>query len=234
MAVIVVVLVSCVLLPLAAGLSSVVELYVLEELPPGSYVGNVAIDADVYDRYSLKVAATLRFRILFQSLPSAASSSGVNSDAAVEPLFSVEELTGDVRTVLRIDREKYCHRAGRCVARVDVVVQPTAFFEIVRARVHILDINDNAPVFPVPVLDFALPESRNANKATSPSAGFLVPEADDPDSPAFGVQRYVVVAVRAEEDEEMTSASVPFDVNYRHGELRLLPTQVLDREKVSR
>jgi len=237
----VVVFVSCVFLPFAATSSSVVELYVLEELPPGSYVGNVATDADVYRKHSPEIAATLRFRILFQSPPSAAGGSRGNGNAASEPLFTVEEQTGDVRTVARIDREEYCRHEGTCDARVDVVVQPAEFFEILRARIHILDINDNMPVFPVAFLDFAVPETQSADAVSSTSAGFLVPEADDPDGPAFGVQSYVIVSVtgKAEEPEGSSTttaavAAIPFDVKYKHGQLRVVPTGVLDRETVAR
>jgi len=240
----IVVLCSCLLLRLAllsssstsSSSSSVVELYVLEELPPGSDFGNVAIETGVDRKYSPKVVEMLRFRILFQSPPSAASSSGSSGRAAAtgRPLFSVDELTGDVRTVVRIDREEYCRRAGRCTARVDVVIQPTMFFEIVRARIHVLDINDNSPVFPVPLLNHSLPESQSAD-----AAGFLMPEADDPDGPAFGVQRYAVEAIPAMNDADATAlpaaeAAIPFEVSYRHGQLRVVPTRVLDRETVDR
>jgi len=237
----VVVLFSCSLLVFTASSSSVVELYVLEELPPGSYVGNVAIDADIYRQYSPEVAATLRFRILFQSPPSIASSPRSNGHTTGQPLFTVDELTGDVRTVLRIDREEYCRQAGRCAARVDVVVQPTTFFQIVRTRIHVLDINDNIPVFPVAVLVYSLPESQSADDALSSSAGFLVPEADDPDGPAFGVQRYVIVSMTAEVEKvneynttTTAAAEIPFDVNHVHGQLRIVPTHALDRETVAR
>ena len=238
----VVVLVGCLsLLPAASSSSSVVELYVVEELPPGSFVGNVANDADLYRRYSPEVAATLRFRILFQSPPSVASGTRGSGHAAGQPLFSVDELTGDVRTVLRIDREVCCRQAGRCAARVDVVVQPTAFFEIVRARIHVLDVNDNTPLFPVPLLLYSLPESQNADAASSSSAGFLVPEADDPDGPAFGVQRYIIVPMTTElekvNDDNTTStaaAAIPFEVKHGRGQLRIVPTHVLDRETVAR
>jgi len=237
----IVVLSSCLSLLLATSSSSVVELYVLEELPPGSYVGNVAIDADVYRKYSPEVGATLRFRILFQSPPSVERGPRSNDHATEQPLFSVSELTGDVRTVVRIDREEYCRRAGRCAARVDVVIQPTAFFEILRARIHVLDINDNTPVFPVPVLVYSLPESQNADATSSTSAGFIVPEANDPDGPAFGVQRYVIVSMMAEVEKlndynaSTTAASViPFDVKHGRGQLRIVPARILDRETVAR
>ena len=237
-----VIVLFCCLLPHTAPSSPVIELYILEELPPGSYVGNVATDADVYRQYSPKVAATLRFRLLFQSPPSPESSSrsGADGHAESEALFAVDELTGDVKTVLRIDREEYCRQADRCAARVDVVVQPTEFFQIVRARIHVLDINDNTPVFPAPILTYSVPESQNADAVSAPSAGFLVPEADDPDGPAFGVQRYVIVSM-ATDVEKVNSYSataagavIPFDVNQRHGQLRIVPTHILDRETVAR
>jgi len=240
----IVVLFSCFLLLLTASSTSVVELYVLEELPPGSYVGNVAIDADIYQNHAPEVAATMRFRILFQSPPSVEAAAPSDAHAAAQALFSVDQLTGDVRTVLRIDREKYCRQAGRCAARVDVVVQSAPFFDIVRARIHVLDINDNAPVFPVPVFTHSLPESQNADATSAPSSGFRVPKADDPDGPAFGVQRYVILPVTAEvenvNDDNGTrttstaATDLPFDVNDAHGQLRIVPTRPLDRETVAR
>lgn len=235
-----IILVSWLVLPVtAAAAPSVVEFYVREELPPGSYVGNLAADADVYRKYRPQVATTLRFRILFQSAPSAASSGGGGGGAAVKSsLFAVDQLTGDISTVVRVDREQYCPRAGQCAARVDFVVQPTAYFQIVRTRIHVVDINDNSPLFPTSVLNFAVAESQSADPAAR-SAGFRVPEADDPDGPAFAVQRYLVVSTTAElNDDEETSttaaAEVPFAVNYGHGQLRVVPTAVLDRETVAR
>ena len=234
----IVVFFGCLLLLLTASSTSVVELYILEELPPGSYVGNVAIDADIYQNHSPEVAATMRFRILFQSLPSVDSTPRGDGQAAGQPLFSVDQLTGDVRTAVRIDREEYCRQAGRCAARVDVVVHSMAFFEIVRARIHVLDINDNTPVFPVPVFAYSLPESQNADAASSPSAGFLVPEADDPDGPAFGVQHYVIASAKTEVGNITKTAaaetSLPFDVSHEHGQLRIVPTHFLDREMTAR
>jgi len=229
-------LLGCLLLLPTVSSTSVVELYVLEELPPGSEVGNVAIDADVYRKHRPAVAATLRFRILFQSLPSVESSPRGDGNAAGRPLFSVDHLTGDVTTVRRIDREEYCRQAGRCAARVDVVVHSVALFEIVRARIHVLDINDHTPVFPVSVFVYSLPESQHADAT---SAGFLVPEADDPDGPDFGIQRYVIVSTTSEtgsvNDKNATTAiDIPFDVNHKRGQLRIVPTQVLDRETVAR
>jgi len=236
----IIVLFSCTLLLLTASTTPIVELYILEELPPGSYVGNVAIDADIYRKHSPEVAATMRFRILFQSPPSVDGAAPSDRNVTGQPLFSVDQLTGDVRTVLRIDREEYCRRADRCVARVDVVVHSMSFFDILRARINVLDINDNAPLFPVPVFAYSLLESQNADAASSPSVGFLVPEADDPDGPSFGVQRYVIVSTKAEEEKvngtktAEAAMALPFDINYGHGQLRIVPTHIFDRETVAR
>jgi len=216
----IVVLASCLFLhltssssPSSSSSSSVVEFHVLEELPPGSYVGNVAADAGFHRKYSPRVAATLRFRVLFQSPPSAAGSPGRAAPAAAagRALFAVDESSGDVRTLVRIDRERYCRRAGRCVARVDVVVQPAAFFEIVRARIHLLDINDNTPTFPLSLVNHSLPESPPGADASA-SGGFRVPEADDPDCPAFGVQRYLIESVP---DEANDVKAATFRRDYR-------------------
>jgi len=50
------------------------------------------------------------------------------------------------------------------------------------------------------------------------------------------LQRYVIESVPAEElnDVEATAATIPFEVHYKHGQLRVVPTRVLDRETVDR
>jgi len=70
------------------------------------------------------------------------------TDAAVM-LFDVDDRTGVLTTTTmlgrRLDREELCDGLlEECVLSFDVVVQP--YFQLVKVKVEVVDINDNAPV----------------------------------------------------------------------------------------
>lgn len=56
--------------------------------------------------------------------------------------------------------------------------------QVIKVTVEIIDINDNAPKFPDPVVTLSVSESAIVGST------YIVPAAIDPDSPLFGVQRY--------------------------------------------
>jgi len=96
---------------------------VQEELLIGSDVADVADDARLVDRYGPEVArSSLRFRFLATPLVPVA----------------VDERTGRVRTTGRLDREAICGEGGEqmdlCLDRLDVVVQPMNYFQIIKVR----------------------------------------------------------------------------------------------------
>lgn len=146
------------------------EYYFREETPPGVVIGNIIRDFRLDARYS--PAALVEFRFSQMASPT--------------KFFGVDELTGDIRSLLPIDREDICAHLEDCVVKFDVAVQPIEFFMMIKVKVEIVDINDHTPVFPEAQINHVLSE------VAEPGTGFLVPGADDPDSGANGVQRYIV------------------------------------------
>jgi len=215
-----------------------IEFYVREELPGSSFVGSVA-DFEVGPAYR----KSIRYRFLRTTAEMRSSTSaGVDLSA----MFTIDEATGEIRTAGPLDRDEYCPRARLCVSRLDVVVQHLVMSSssvilstgsrlgIVRVGVHVVDINDNAPTFPSPIVSRSIAESANVG-----SAGFSIPAADDIDGPLYGTRKYIVVG-----NNEFSSSysSAPFNITSVTGgvtgglnegsghQLRLTPTEQLDRE----
>jgi len=103
-----------------AGKETLLDYYMLEELPPRSLVGNLVRDYGLDHQYRPAVLASLRFTMLTQS-------------QLERPNFVVDELTGDIHlTSLRLDRESVCPRQDVCIVQFDVAVQPIQYFQIIR------------------------------------------------------------------------------------------------------
>ena len=92
-------------------------------------------------------------------------------------------------------------------------------FRIVRVRVAIIDVNDNAPVFPRSSFSVALPESAAVGMSVP------IPAAHDADSGLNGRVRYVIVT------SSSSAAAAPFRLVERsQSDVRLVLTSALDRE----
>jgi len=185
-----------------------VDLYVLEELPANSLVGSIELGR----KLASTEHAALRYSIL--SRPTAPDGS-----IPTRPLFTIDERRGMIRTAQRLDRDALCRRTldESCYIRFDVAVRPMTHFRIVRVRVEIVDVNDNAPVFPRSSITLALPES--AAVGTS----LHVPSAFDADSGVNGMVRYVTMT--------STAAKNAFQLVERsRSDIRLVLTSPLDRE----
>lgn len=208
-------LVRLILLPVlvSGDMSAVLEYYILEEVPPRSFVGNLVKD-HLDRKFNVSVLSLLRFSFLTRPV-------GPSSD---EPLFTIDEVRGVIRTADRLDREATCPPRGghdECVVKFDVAVQPMAFFEIIKLRVKILDINDNAPTFPRPSAYFELSET------AEPGSSLNVPSAEDRDTGQNALCSYTLVPL-----------SDLFELIVRRrsdgsSDLRLVLTGSLDRETVS-
>ena len=104
------------------GRETFLDYYMLEELPPRSFVGNLVRDYGLDHRYRASVLASLRFTMLTQS-------------QLERPNFVVDELTGDIHlTSLRLDRDAICPRQNDCIVQFDVAVQPIQYFQIIKVR----------------------------------------------------------------------------------------------------
>ncbi|KAJ7413336.1 hypothetical protein WISP_91224 [Willisornis vidua] len=129
-----------------------------EEMPKGSFVGDVVKDLG-----------------LQQPQPSAFSDSGVGvvSEGRMQ-YFALHEKTGHLVTAERIDREQLCESVQQCVLRCELIVEgEMKFYEI---EVVITDINDNAPSFKETELEETMSET------TVPGSRFPLAEARDPDA----------------------------------------------------
>ncbi len=108
---------------------------IVEEVPEGSFVGNVFKDAHINDKYDDATISQLRFQFL--------SAPAMN--------FNIIENSGVIRTDGRIDRDELCANKEQCEIVLNVVAlipDTMAFIEIMKINLEIIDINDNWPRFP--------------------------------------------------------------------------------------
>lgn len=138
-----------------------------EEQDPGTYVGSVLDDANLRNGYNATDLQQMRFRFLRQ-----------------QTLFTIDNMTGIIRTNSRIDRDTICQDIDPCNKRADIILQPQQFFRIIRASVVVLDVNDNWPQFDSSEESVDIYES--AAVGTIP----MVVSATDHDSPKFSVLKY--------------------------------------------
>ncbi|NXD74323.1 PCDG7 protein, partial [Eolophus roseicapillus] len=134
-----------------------------EELPKGSFVGDVARDL------ALELPA-LRDR-----------SVRVVSEGRTQ-YFALHGKTGHLVTAERIDREQICRLVAKCVLRCEVIVEEE--MKVYKIEVEITDINDNAPTFRQAEKELRMSES------TAPGSRFPLAEAHDPDWGPNSLQRY--------------------------------------------
>ncbi|XP_074772574.1 protocadherin gamma-A12-like [Athene noctua] len=134
-----------------------------EEMPKGSFVGDVAKDLGL----ELTALRDRGLRIF---------------DKGRTQYFSLHGKTGHLVTAERIDREQLCRLVQRCVLRCEVIVEGE--MQVYGIEVEVTDINDNAPSFKESELEEIISET------TSPGSRFPLPRAHDPDSGANSLQRY--------------------------------------------
>ncbi|NWQ72341.1 PCDG9 protein, partial [Neopipo cinnamomea] len=134
-----------------------------EEMPKGSFVGDVAKD-------------------LALQMP-ALQDSGVRvvSEGRTQ-YFSLHGKTGHLVTAERIDREQLCRLVEQCVLRCELIVEGE--MKLYEIEVEITDINDNAPTFKETELEEKISEM------AAPGARFSLAEAHDPDSGQNSLQSY--------------------------------------------
>uniref|UniRef100_A0A8C5LVA9 Protocadherin 7 n=1 Tax=Leptobrachium leishanense TaxID=445787 RepID=A0A8C5LVA9_9ANUR len=109
--------------------------------------------------------------------------------------FKIDNMTGELSTTeRRIDREKLpqCQMIfdeNECFIDFEVsVIGPSqSWVELFEGRVVILDINDNTPTFPSPVLVLTVEENRPVGTL------YLLPTATDRDFGRNGIERYELI-----------------------------------------
>ncbi|NXY79623.1 PCDG9 protein, partial [Glareola pratincola] len=134
-----------------------------EEMPKGSFVGDVAKDLAL----DLPAFHTRGVRLVSQGRTQ---------------YFSLHEKTGHLVTAERIDREQLCESVQQCVLRCEVIVEGE--MRIYGIEVEITDINDNAPSFREKETEMKMSET------TATGSRFPLVEAHDPDVGRNSLQRY--------------------------------------------
>ena len=96
--------------------------------------------------------------------------------SAVDTDFTVDQTTGEIKTKVALDRETR--------SSYNLVALPPNLL----LTIKVLDVNDNAPTFPVDHVDVEFPENspRDAKRA--------LPPAKDPDLGQYSTQRYEIVS----------------------------------------
>ncbi|NWS15107.1 PCDGA protein, partial [Pachyramphus minor] len=134
-----------------------------EEMPKGSFVGDVAKDLGL----QLPALSDRGVRVVTEG---------------TRQHFVLHGKTGHLVTAERIDREQLCSSVEQCVLRCELIVE--AEMKFYGIEVEITDINDNAPSFREAEKDLRLSEM------TAPGSRFSLAEAHDPDLGQNSLQSY--------------------------------------------
>ncbi|XP_048816742.1 protocadherin gamma-A4-like isoform X13 [Lagopus muta] len=136
-----------------------------EELPKGSFVGDVAEDL------ALELAAL------------GGRGARVVSQGRTQ-YFAVHASSGHLVTAERIDREQLCRLQEKCVLRCELIVEGE--MKVYAIEVEITDINDNAPSFGEEVMDLKMSEM------VAVGMRYSLKRAQDPDVGANSLQSYAL------------------------------------------
>ncbi|KAM7417653.1 hypothetical protein PAMA_017340 [Pampus argenteus] len=140
---------------------------VLEELTPGSVVGNIAKDLSL----TAQRIVQRRLRVVSES---------------TTQYFEVKQATGDLVIKQKIDREQLCELSQACSLHLQIVLEDP--LDIQRVVVEILDANDNAPLFSTS--NFSL----EISEAAAPGTRFRLESAHDPDVGTNSLRTYHLAA----------------------------------------
>ncbi|NXF00119.1 PCDG7 protein, partial [Menura novaehollandiae] len=134
-----------------------------EEMPKGSFVGDVAQDLGL----KLPALSDRGIRVV--------------SEGRTQ-YFGLHRKTGHLVTAESIDREQLCESIQQCVLRCELIVEGE--MKVYGILVEITDVNDNAPSFKEIELEERISEM------TTPGSRFPLAEAYDPDEGRNSLQSY--------------------------------------------
>ncbi|XP_048884462.1 protocadherin beta-16-like isoform X8 [Brienomyrus brachyistius] len=169
-----------------------------EEMKRGSVIGNIAKDLGL----DLEKMSTRKARVDYE---------GGN-----RRYCDINLSTGDLMVVERIDREALCGKKTSCALQYELILENP--LELHRFTLHVLDINDNSPLFKKDRINLEIRES--APKGTR----FLLDEPHDADIGQNAVQSYTL-----QRNEHFVLNTQTNSVGGRYGEIVL--ENELDREK---
>uniref|UniRef100_A0A8V0Y9A2 Cadherin domain-containing protein n=1 Tax=Gallus gallus TaxID=9031 RepID=A0A8V0Y9A2_CHICK len=158
-------LLCCVLVAAWEAARGQLRYSVSEELPKGSFVGDVAKDL------ALDLAAF------------GAGGARVVSQGRTQ-YFALHASSGHLVTAERIDREQLCENVQQCVLRCELIVEND--MKVYAIEVEITDINDNTPSFQKTELELRM------NEMVAPGTRFSLRRAHDPDLGVNSLQSYAL------------------------------------------
>ncbi|NXN10687.1 PCDGA protein, partial [Indicator maculatus] len=156
-------LLCCVLLSVWEAARGQLRYSVPEEIPKGSFVGDVTKDLGL----QMTTFSDSGVRIL---------------DKGRTQYFSLHGKTGHLVTAQRIDREQLCEREQQCVLRCEVIVHGE--MKVYGVEVEITDVNDNPPRFRETEKEVRVSET------TAPGSRFPLARAHDPDAGSNSLLSY--------------------------------------------
>nr|Q5DRE2.1 RecName: Full=Protocadherin alpha-C1; Short=PCDH-alpha-C1; Flags: Precursor [Pan troglodytes] len=139
------------------------EYSVPEETERGVAVGNLSADL----RLPAAAMSSRNFRFL---------------SSHRELYFGVDLPSGNLVVREPADREQLCRAKAACVLTYDLVLEDP--LELHKIRIHVLDTNDNSPLFPAGDVQLHIPEF------LTPGARFALPNAQDDDEGSNGILSY--------------------------------------------
>ncbi|XP_035375559.1 protocadherin-7b isoform X2 [Electrophorus electricus] len=136
--------------------------------------------------------------------------------------FKIDNITGDLSTnERRIDREKLqqCQMIfdeNECFIdfEVSVIGPAQSWVDLFEGKVIILDINDNTPSFPSPVLTLSVEENRPIGTL------YLLPTATDRDFGRNGIERYELIQDNGESSVRRLGSASSSSVDAHSGKRR--------------
>ncbi|XP_061164099.1 protocadherin beta-11-like [Saccostrea echinata] len=178
-----------------------------EEVPNGTYIGNVAMDSNLMSEMTPSDFRTLRYSLL-------------SGDSYVS-LFTINQTSGNLYTSQVVDREQVCRFSTVCKISFEAAAQSSirSYFTKILLIIYIQDINDHSPVFPRSSMSLNIPES------TLIGNSFTIDGAKDADtSPNYTLNTYTL---------EQTNS--PFSVSFVKNldgtsVVKLVVDRELDRE----
>ncbi|XP_067663875.1 protocadherin gamma-A3-like [Haliotis asinina] len=122
-----------------------------EQQPAGSFLGNIASDANLRDYVSEEEFYRLRYSFLTQGNPHTSN-------------FSIDSTSGAFTTARELDRETLCNFLNTCKLSFEAVAQSNlgSFFKKIQLEVNVRDINDNAPEFTTSTYVLQISEGANS------------------------------------------------------------------------
>ncbi|CAC5370159.1 unnamed protein product [Mytilus coruscus] len=188
---------------------NVIRFHILEELPVGTFVGNLAVESGLQFNFTDAELDGIRYSFLDQT--------------KMRSLFTIHERTGNILIKSLLDRETECIFMDLCVLTFDVAIHSSSpqMFEIYSIEITIEDMNDNSPKFPTEHITIRVLES------TVVGTSFRLTEAVDADSTNKNtIQSYELI-----NGNNVFTVNASKDVDGRFS-LRLILIRELDREDI--